>query len=187
MASARFVILAGVLGVALAVGLVPLGGCSNDAGKPSGNADTNIESVKIGGEWFQLELALDGETRFKGLSGRDHIEPDGGMLFVFPRAGDQRFVMRDCFTDIDIIFLDPAGRITAMHHMPVEPPRDPETEPETGVGSTDKYEQRLKRYPSRFPAQFVIELAGGTLERLNLSEGDLIDLNDPAGLKARAK
>lgn len=69
--------------------------------------------------------------------------------------------MRDCPIDIDIIFLDPSGRITAMHHMPAEPPRDPETEPETGVPSTDKYEQRLKRYPSRYPAQFVIELAGG--------------------------
>ncbi len=185
MASARFMILTGV--VALVAGLLPLTGCSNNTGKPSGNADTNIESVKIDGEWFQLELALDGETRYKGLSGRDHIEPDGGMLFVFPKPNDQRFVMRDCLVPIDIIYLDPAGRITAMHHMPVEPPRDPETEPVTGVGATDKYEQRLKRYPSRYPAQFVIELAGGTLERLDLSEGELIDLNDPAGLKARAK
>jgi uncharacterized membrane protein (UPF0127 family) len=185
MASARFVIAAGIA-VVIAVGLLPLTGCSN-SDKPSGNANTNIESVKIDGKVFHLELALDGETRFKGLSDREHIEPDGGMLFVFPRAADQRFVMRDCFTDIDIIFLDPAGRITAMHHMPAEPPRDPETEPETGVPATDKYEQRLKRYPSRYPAQFVIELAGGMLEELSINEGDLIDLNDPEGLKDRAK
>ena len=167
--------------------LAPFGplGCSKDQPQ-QGSVDANIESVEINGEWFQLELALDNETRFKGLSGRDHIEPDGGMLFVFPRAASQKFVMRDCLTDIDIIFLDPAGRITAMHHMPTEPPRDPETEPLDSRGLNQDYEDRLKKYPSRFAAQFVIELAGGTLERLNLSEGDLIKL-DIDGLKARAR
>ncbi|QKK09820.1 MAG: DUF192 domain-containing protein [Planctomycetota bacterium] len=183
MASTRLVMLVGLM---LLAGVLSMTGCSKN-GKPSGNADTNVESVKIDGRVFHLELALDGATRFKGLSDREFIEPDGGMLFVFPRASDQRFVMRDCPIDIDIIFLDPSGRITAMHHMPAEPPRDPETEPETGVPSTDKYEQRLKRYPSRYPAQFVIELAGGMLEELDIAEGDLIDLNDLKGLKARAR
>lgn len=183
MASTRLVTLAGLV---LLAGVLSMTACSKNS-TPSGNANTNVESVKIDGKVFHLELALDGETRFKGLSDREFIEPDGGMLFVFPRPSDQRFVMRDCPIDIDIIFLDPSGRITAMHHMPAEAPRDPETEPETGVPSTDKYEQRLTRYPSRYPAQFVIELAGGMLENLDLSEGDLIDLNDPEGLKKRAK
>ena len=183
MASTRLVMLVGLM---LLAGVLSMTGCSNNS-TPSGNADTNVESVKIDGKVFHLELALDQEARFQGLSDRDYIAPDGGMLFVFPRPSDQRFVMRDCAIDIDIIFLDPSGRITAMHAMKAEPPRDPETEPETGIGSTDKYEQRLKRYPSRYPAQFVIELAGGTLETLNLSEGDLIDLNDLKGLKARAR
>lgn len=58
-------------------------GCSKN-GKPSGNADTNVESVKIDGRVFHLSWALDGATRFKGLSDREFIEPDGGMLFVFP-------------------------------------------------------------------------------------------------------
>jgi len=177
-----------LLGLTLALAYLPAlltTGCAGD--KPKGGADTNIESVKINGEWFQLELALDGETRFKGLSDRTSIDADGGMLFVFPRASSQRFVMRDCFTDIDIIFLDPSGHITAMHHMPVEAPRDPDTEPmDPARQISPNYEDRLAKYPSVFPAQFVIELAGGTLERLNLSEGDPIDL-DLKGLKARAK
>lgn len=180
MASARLVMLVGVV----LMMVLPLAACSNPS--PSGNTDTNVESVQIDGEWFHLELAIDGPTRFQGLSGRDHIEADGGMLFVFPTAGDQRFVMRNCLTDIDIIFLDPGGRITAMHHMPEEPPRDPDTEPVVGPGQLDKYEQRLKKYPSRYPAQFVIELAGDTLERLEIKEGDLIEL-DLDGLKKRAK
>lgn len=179
--------LAGIgLTLTLAIALAGLmTGCSSDKPKPS--AASNIESVKIGGKWFQLELALDNETRFKGLSDRDHIEPDGGMLFVFKEPSVQRFVMRDCPIDIDIIFLDPSGHITAMYHMPVEPPRDDATEPiDPTRGYAPKYEDRLKKYSSRFAAQFVIELAGGTLEGLGLHEGDQIDL-DVEGLKARAK
>jgi uncharacterized membrane protein (UPF0127 family) len=156
--------------------------------KPTtGTSATNIESVQISGEWFELEHALDNDSRFMGLSGRTHIEPNGGMLFVFPRPSSLNFVMRDCMVDIDIIFLDGSGHITEMHHMPMEPPRDPVTEPlSPGGTSSPKYEARLTKYPSRFAAQFVIELDGGTLERLGLSKGDPIKL-DVDGLKARAK
>lgn len=179
----RWPALIGLTLAALTLTLLAPTGCGK---APPRSESANIESVEITGEWFQLELALDNETRFKGLSGREHIEPDGGMLFVFPRAVSQKFVMRDCFTDIDIIYLAPTGRIIAMHHMPIEPPRDPETEPLNTQGISPKYEDRLKKYPSRYAAQFVIELAGGTLERLNLAEGDLIEL-DMDGLKARAR
>lgn len=172
-----------LIGLMLMLMTLALTGCSN---KPQGGQDANVESVKINGEWFQLELALDGATRFKGLSGREHIEPDGGMLFVFRSASSLNFVMRDCSVDIDIIFLDPSGHITAMHHMPVESPRDPVTEPLDSRGVSRTYEERLTKYPSGFPAQFVIELAGGTLERLGLADGDPIKL-DTEGLKARAK
>jgi len=185
MAPRRLVMLGLIVAVA-ALSLVVAQSCSSD--KPStGAANSNVESVNIGGEWFHLELAIDNATRFKGLSDREVIEPDGGMLFVFKRASVQRFVMRDCAIPIDIIFLDASGHITAKHHMPVEPPRDPATEPiDPSLGYSPKYDARLAKYSSRYAAQFVIELAGGTLERLDLNEGDQIDL-DVEGLKARAK
>ena len=51
--------------------------------------------VRVGGETFRLELALDDETRTLGLGGREEIPRDGGMLFVFPQAAQLSFVMRD--------------------------------------------------------------------------------------------
>ena len=168
-----------------AILLVPIlllvSGCS----EPKATETSTVESIKIDGKVFHLELALDGPTRYLGLSNRTYIEPDGGMLFVFSKPSVQRFVMRDCPTDIDIIFLDPSARITAMYHMPVEEDRRPD-EPETDNPADDKYEQRLGRYSSKFASQFVIELAGGTLKNLDLHEGDQIDL-DTKELKARAK
>lgn len=138
--------------------------------------------VMLDGREFALEIAADEATRTKGLALRESIEPNGGMIFVFSDAQLRRFVMRDCLTDIDVIFLDAAGNITAMHHMPMEPPRG-EGEGEVGDYLNMPYHRRLPTYSSRFNAQFVIELAGGTLEQLELSRGDHVDI-DPDRLKS---
>ena len=123
--------------------------------------------IAISGETFTLEVAADIPLRQRGLMYRRHIDPSGGMLFVFPEPGFQSFWMGWCLVDIDIIYLDPQARITAMHQMKVESPQQP--------GETEEaYRERLPQYPSNQPAQFVIELAGGTLDRLSLAEGDTI-------------
>ena len=137
------------------------------------------ERVVMNGHTFWLEPALDEPTRVKGLGGRQSIAADEGMLFVFPRPAQLSFVMRDCFTDIDIAFLDPSGRVVATHEMKVEPPKGPQE-------SQADYEQRLKQYPSRYASQIVIEVAPGVLKRLNVKPGDLVQL-DAEGLKKRAR
>jgi hypothetical protein len=44
---------------------------------------------------------------------------DGGMLFVFPEPRMLSFWMYECLIDIDVIFLDASGTVTAIHRMPV--------------------------------------------------------------------
>jgi len=87
--------------------------------------------------------------------------------------------MRDCLVDIDVIFLNANARIVAMHHMPAEPPKGEDESPLA-------YENRLPKYPSRFDSQFVIELKGGTLETLDISDGEQIDL-DTERLRSMAR
>ncbi len=128
------------------------------------------ERVTLDGRVFTLEIVADNESRVKGLGGRESIPDDGGMLFVFTNSIRRNFVMRDCLIDIDIIYLDASASIVAMHHMPVEAPKG---EDETDV----EYEKRLPRYPSRYDSQFVIELRGGMLENLDLSEGERVPLD----------
>lgn len=153
------------------------------------NPNLPVEEVTISGKTFKLERADTGETRFHGLSGRTNIPANGGMLFVFPARQVQRhgFVMRDCPVAIDIIYLDVAGRIVGMHKMVPEPPRseaEKAIDPESSVNAA--YEARLKKYNSTYPAQFVIELAGNTLDSLKLKDGQKIDL-DLDRLKKLAK
>jgi len=160
-------VLAGTLGV--------LPGCE----EPYATTPTTTR-VNVGGKTFTLELAADQDSRVKGLSGRTSIPDDGGMLFVFPdsQVTSHEFVMRDCPIPIDIIFLDRSRRVTATHAMKVEEAR---REGEDLV----TYENRLKRYPSRFDSQYAIELQGGMLEKVSVKPGELINI-DP-GLAARAK
>ena len=120
------------------------------------------QTVQIDGQQFNLELALTPQQRQQGLSDREHIPDDGGMLFVFPDVARRQFVMRRCLVPIDIIFLGPNGRIVAMHQMAVEP--------------YDLPEEQLTRYSSHYPAQFAIELQGGMLDQLTVGLGDRIDL-----------
>jgi uncharacterized membrane protein (UPF0127 family) len=159
-----------------------------NAGDGSGKAASSenasaVERVVIGEREFNLELALDDASRARGLMHRDHIDEHGGMLFVFPnsKVGPQSFWMKNCLVDMDIIYLDGSGRITAMHRMKALPPR-------RGDETEAAYEARVQRhaYPSGYPAQFAIELRSGWLDQLNLKVEDRIELDLPR-LKAMAK
>jgi uncharacterized membrane protein (UPF0127 family) len=145
-------------------------------GKGAEHDKPGFITMSIGGTPHTLEYALTPARRFRGLSERGVIPVGTGMLFVFPdnQVGPQAFVMRDCPAPIDIIYLDPRGRIVAMYTMQPEPPRSEaekvltppfEGAPQWACHNAD-YEARLKQYPSRFPTQFVIEIPGGAMATL---------------------
>ncbi len=167
--------------ITLGIAAASLGACSSETSSAPKLAASGLPTapVTIKGERFIMELALNEPQRIRGLSGRESIDPDGGMLFVFPMSSRHEFVMRDCPAPIDIAFLDSSGRVVAFHEMK---PEDPRREGE----SEFQYEMRLKRYPSRFPAQFAVETAGGRLASLGVKEGDKIEF-DAEALKRRAQ
>jgi len=135
--------------------------------------------VEIGGEPFELELALDAGSRYTGLSGRSAIEANGGMLFVDAVERPQAMVMRDCPIPIDVAFLDSSGAVVATYEMRPELPRRPGE-------SRSAYESRLKVYSSEVPAAFAIETAGGRLGEVGLRKGDRV-VFDIAQVQALAR
>ncbi len=158
-------------------------------------ASGDVAVVRVGDKAFHLEISADPQVRLKGLSGRTFIEPDGGMLFIFPQQGEMSFVMRDCPIPIDILFLGPAGHVVAAHEMK---PENPRTEEEKRLSppypdapewqwSNAAYENRLKKYPSKFSAQFAVELAAGKIKELGVKEGEQVVIPDAESLKRRAK
>ena len=158
----RSPLTAALAALILSVGVAAPGCDSAAVDAPTLAAAPATVEATIGGRAFTLETALTEEDRFRGLSGVGSLPPDGGMVFAFPDAAPRTFVMRDCLIPLDIVFLDPGGRVIRAAHMPLDPPGTPERD--------------LTPHRSRYPAQFVIELAGGTLETLDLAEGDPVDL-----------
>ena len=116
-----------------------------------------------------MELADNPLARERGLSGRRRVAPNEGMLFVYPEPRELGFWMNECLTDLDIVYVDRHGRIKSMHRMKAEPPRR-EQEPR------GEYEARLPRYRSVHLVQFALEFAPGTIDRLELRLGDIVDL-----------
>jgi uncharacterized membrane protein (UPF0127 family) len=140
-------------------------GCNSKQPAPEG-----FQTVELDGTDFTLELVADDSTRFTGLGGRKELEEHGGMLFSFPYSRKRSFLMRDCYIDIDLLFLDASGRIVAKHHMPFEEPRREDE-------GTTEYDARLIKYSSKFNAQYAIEIRGGLLETMDYEPGDKIKLD----------
>jgi uncharacterized membrane protein (UPF0127 family) len=140
-----------------------------DLGEKTSPLDYQTLNVTIGSTPYVLEMADTPEKITKGLSGRTSIPRKTGMIFVMPEETIQEFWMKDCLTDMDIIFLDSDCRVVNMHRMVQERKKM--------ISETDmQYERQLKKYSSNKPAELVIELPPGDLTRLQLSVGQRVNV-----------
>ena len=104
----------------------------------------------------EAELATTVETRTRGLMERPSLPVNQGMLFIFEVPQPLSFWMFNTLIPLDIIFADGRRRIIAIHASvpPCLPPR------------------RCPTYSSNGPAQFVLEMNGGTTAKIGVSLGD---------------
>ncbi|MCC6290679.1 DUF192 domain-containing protein [Candidatus Nomurabacteria bacterium] len=64
------------------------------------------QTIILDGKKIDLELAQTPEEMTRGLSGREGLPEDSGMLFVYPEDTVPAFWMKDMRFPIDIIWLD---------------------------------------------------------------------------------
>lgn len=109
----------------------------------------------------ELEIAANDELRAQGLMYRESLPSGQGMLFLFPRPGEYPFWMKNTLIPLDMIWLEPAGRIVAIR-PDIQPCRaDP-----------------CPTYAPEAIASYVLELAAGEAKAHNLVVGDTIELRD---------
>ncbi len=79
--------------------------------------------VDLRGPWgqarFSVEIADTEPARARGLMHRDHLPRSGGMLFVYDAPTAPSFWMQNTRIPLDMIFVDPAGRVSRVHHEAV--------------------------------------------------------------------
>ena len=114
--------------------------------------------VEVGGERFQVEVADDDAERARGLMFRDAMADDHGMLFIHDRQEPQAYWMKNTRVPLDILYFDRDRRLVSQQ-------RDV---PPCSAGD------RCPPYPSRAPAQYVLELNAGQAARLGLQDGALL-------------
>ena len=114
-------------------------------------------TVTIQGRTWTVELAVTEAQRYRGLSYREHLPADAGMLFVFSEPEILTFCMRDCVIPLDIAFISSNLRVVNVATMRVEP---------DGAGRVP--------YPSDEPAQFVLEVPAGSLRGAGVKRGDRV-------------
>lgn len=122
-------------------------------------------SITIGTHALTVELAATPESRQCGLSHRDSLPENHGMLFVYPQSTMMTFWMKDTHVPLSIAFLDEAGRIVSIQKMA---PLD------TGP-----------RYHSPQPVRYALEVAQGWFETNGIRVGDHADLALPPMLNIR--
>ncbi len=115
--------------------------------------ELTIESAK-GAHKFTVEIATTPAQMEQGLMFRRKMAPDAGMLFVFNTPSKASMWMKNTFIPLDMLFIDPEGRIINIAER-----RVPESLDTTGPAA---------------PARAVLELNGGTAQRLGIKPGDRV-------------
>lgn len=126
-----------------------------------GRLETQESHLRIGETELTVELADTPEKRLQGLSGREPIADDWGMLFVFPDSGRRSFWMREMRFPLDMVFIDQRQVVEIIPDVPAP-----------AVGQ----DGREIRVVSKEAAEWVLEVNAGWVERQGIEVGDPVEL-----------
>ena len=145
-------------------------GCATTPQEPGAAAPTlqpeaeNSLVVIRGEASYSVDLAVTPEERQQGLSGRERMAQDEGMLFVFEEERGLSFWMKEMHFPLDIIWIDAQCRLAGVSaNVPTPPP---------GAGN-----EEIPRAQSPSPARFVLELNAGEALRHGLQPGNLVEFS----------
>ncbi|HZV83610.1 MAG TPA: DUF192 domain-containing protein [Brevundimonas sp.] len=145
----------GMLGALFSVVLV--GACAG-AGTPKDAQGNPLEPLTVttssGEHRFMVEIADDDAERQRGLMFREPLADDRGMLFQFPDVAERGFWMRNTPSPLDILYIDPNGRIVSIAR-----------------NATPNSDVVL---PSNGPASGVLELRAGRADEIGARPGDRV-------------
>lgn len=153
-----------MLGTARVALVVAAAGC----GASCGSAGPAVVVVPVGMERPTTDAAVafaevvaTQTARQRGLMGRERLERDHGMLFVYPRSQARRFWMKDCLIGLDIAFVAEDGLIARLATLG----------PGVGAPAGDVPEAECDA-----PVRYVLEMEAGWFARHGVREGDRADV-----------
>jgi len=116
----------------------------------------DFPNVKINDTLIRIEISDTPEERVMGLSYREKLENDSGMLFIFNEQSERSFWMKNMNFPIDIIWMQGDRVVRIDKNLPPE-------------GDSPQ-----NHYSSIVPVDHVLEVAAGVTEKNNLKVGDTV-------------
>lgn len=127
---------------------------------------TPSTAVTIGTLKVSAEAADNQALRKKGLSKRESLPFDQGMLFVFENPANYAIWMKDMRFPIDILWLDESKRVTDIAiDVPIQP---------------GKKDSELTVYKPANNSKYVLEINAGLANLNNIKVGDQAFFELPA-------
>lgn len=118
--------------------------------------------LKIRDLTINVEVASTKSTRAKGLSDRDSLDQNNGMLFVFDLPGTYKFWMKGMRFPLDIIYIKDNKVIGYINDVPIPTP-----------GTAD---QDLPTYQPGAAVDSVLEVSAGFVAKNHIQSGDSVQL-----------
>ena len=117
--------------------------------------------VKINEQIIIADVVSDEKDVRKGLSGRDWLGINEGMLFIFPEAGTYPFWMKGVNFPIDIIWISGDVIVGIQQHV---------------IPQKDVPDSELRIYYPPEPVNKVLEMKAGRAQLMFLIPGDKIEV-----------
>ena len=131
--------------------------------KPSSIPTFELKEISIGETKIFVELADTKNERARGLSNRDSLPENQGMLFVFDQKDTfPTFWMKDTKLPLDIIWIEDEKIAKINKNVQPEP---------------DKSDRELTRYRPDSPIDYVLEVNAGFSDKNGLEVGNTVDLS----------
>lgn len=112
-----------------------------------------MAKMKAGEATLNVELALTSRSQMNGLMHRYILPQNAGMLFVFAKEAPRSFWMKNTKIPLDIIYIDGKGVVVDI------------------VKAVPCIADPCPSYPSKAPAQYVLELGKNESDRLGIEIG----------------
>jgi uncharacterized membrane protein (UPF0127 family) len=131
----------------------------------------DIVSISIGRAVFRAEVAATEGDRIQGLSGREGLAEDTGMLFVYEDRAAGAFWMHGMRFTLDFIWISADCRVVDLH-QDVPPPEPGTPDAELDILQSDE------------PAAYVLEVNAGDVARHGILPGMVVSFSGSEHRKA---
>lgn len=115
-----------------------------------------FQKIKIGDAIINAELADKPAKQIKGLSGRNEIKKNSGILFIYNKPGFYSIWMKDMKFPVDIVWIDENKKII-------------------GIENEVKPESFPKSFKPPSPAKYALETNSGFAEKYGIEAGKMVD------------